>query len=257
MFDPLEFKRLQDAKIETLRARFHKTSQDYLTAVKAQVDQSNQVRTLVAMVEAGRTYYRMCEEATLDRDGLFGDEFDLWVRDRIGTAESVLTGLPKYHKRVRKERDRLKLNATMFEPTPGVYQNMQGLLVATRPESALKLKAVFIAENLPVVGFNNPYKPEPAKAPVISKTNNPWLAGSFYLVATIVIISVIGTAVYFLSWYAAPFVIIGAVLFISIIGAFQLRNDEKLSEKGFLALMVETFKRLPLLKNVWKDKKTK
>src|ERR1017187_357819 len=214
MPDPLEFKRTQDAEIESLRVIFQKKSQEYLTVVKVKADKIVRVSALTGMVSAGRLYYRKCEDATLDRDGLQGDEFESWLRDRVGTAESVLTGLPKYHDHVRKERDKLGLNPQMFEPTSAFYQNMQGLLAATRPEAALKLKEIFIAANLPVVGFNNPYKPEPAKSSRMSKQNSPWSSGLFYLVSAFVFFLVIGLTVYFLPWYAWPIVIIGVVLLI-------------------------------------------
>jgi internalin A len=43
-------------------------------------------------------------------------------------------------------------------------------------------------------------------------------------------------------------VIIGALLAIGVIGAMQLRNDDRLSEESFLKLMIESYKRLPLLR---------
>lgn len=35
---------------------------------------------------------------------------------------------------------------------------------------------------------------------------------------------------------------------IGVIGAMQLRNDDRLSEESFLKLMIESYKRLPLLR---------
>lgn len=43
-------------------------------------------------------------------------------------------------------------------------------------------------------------------------------------------------------------VIVGALLAIGVIGAMQLRNDDRLSEESFLKLMIESYKRLPLLR---------
>jgi len=45
-------------------------------------------------------------------------------------------------------------------------------------------------------------------------------------------------------------VIIGSLLAIGVLGAMQLRNDDRLSEASFLKLMIESYKRLPLL---WGD----
>jgi hypothetical protein len=50
----------------------------------------------------------------------------------------------------------------MFEPSPGVFQNMQALLAAKRPESALKLKDEFGRCGLPLTGFDHPYEPTPS-----------------------------------------------------------------------------------------------
>ena len=43
-------------------------------------------------------------------------------------------------------------------------------------------------------------------------------------------------------------VTIGALLAIGVIGAMQLRNDDRLSDESFLKLMIEWYKRLPLLR---------
>lgn len=42
-------------------------------------------------------------------------------------------------------------------------------------------------------------------------------------------------------------VIIGALLAIGAIGAMQLKNDDRLSDESSLRLMIEWYKRLPLL----------
>lgn len=76
---------------------------------------------------------------------------------------------------------------------------------------------------------------------------NPWRSGSFYLVAFVIVIVLLLVAANTIPLLALPVVIIGALLAISIIGAFQLKQDERLSQKNFLELMLLTFKRLPLL----------
>ena len=43
-------------------------------------------------------------------------------------------------------------------------------------------------------------------------------------------------------------VIIGALLAIGAIGAMQLKNDDRLSDESFVKLMIEWYKRLPLLR---------
>lgn len=66
--------------------------------------------------------------------------------------------------------------------------------------------------------------------------------------AALVILALLAYLSNQVSWYALPVVLIGGLLVVGVVGAFQLKNDKLLSEKGFLALMVETYKRLPLLK---------
>ena len=94
---------------------------------------------------------------------------------------------------------------------------------------------------------------EPAHRPTLSpppgtEHANPWISGSFYLVAAVVIMAVIAVIIKNIPWYAIPVVIIGGVIFIAVIGALQLRQDKRLSEDSFLTLVRETFKQLPLLK---------
>jgi hypothetical protein len=47
-----------------------------------------------------------------------------------------------------------------------------------------------------------------------------------------------------------PIVLVSGVLVVMVIGAFQLRQDDRFSEAGFVTLMQETLKRLPLIRKV-------
>ncbi|HYP27434.1 MAG TPA: COR domain-containing protein [Blastocatellia bacterium] len=96
-------------------------------------------------------------------------------------------------------------------------------------------------------------KPHP---PTPTQQNNPWRSGSFYLVSYVVVILTILAAIivlntYGVSWTTAtviPFVLIGGLLSIGIIGANQLKNDDRLSDESYVKLMIESYKRLPLLR---------
>jgi len=48
-------------------------------------------------------------------------------------------------------------------------------------------------------------------------------------------------------WWAFPVVVIGGALILSIVGAFQMRQDNRLSERGFVRLMGDVLRRLPLV----------
>jgi DNA-binding response OmpR family regulator len=78
--------------------------------------------------------------------------------------------------------------------------------------------------------------------------NSPWRAGSFYLVAAVVVVATLSLLTIFVSPWLIPGVILGGILLVAVIGAMQLRNDNILSDRSFLSLMRETLKRLPLLK---------
>jgi small GTP-binding protein len=77
---------------------------------------------------------------------------------------------------------------------------------------------------------------------------NPWTSGSFFLVALVVITAAFAIISTYVPWYAFPIILIAAILAVGIVGALQLRNDEGLAETNFMTLMIETYKRLPLLK---------
>ena len=92
--------------------------------------------------------------------------------------------------------------------------------------------------------------------PTVTHKNNPWLSGSFYLVSYLVVIATILVAIvvlnkYGISWTTGaviPIVLMGGLLSIGIIGANQLKNDERLSDESYVKLMIESYKRLPLLR---------
>lgn len=76
---------------------------------------------------------------------------------------------------------------------------------------------------------------------------NPWISGSFYLFAAVALTTLLAVISTKVPWYVLPLVIIGGLLIVVIVGAFTLRAEEGLSEAGFLRLMKEALKRLPLL----------
>ena len=73
------------------------------------------------------------------------------------------------------------------------------------------------------------------------------MSGSFYLAAAVVIIVLLLVVGRMLTIWALPLVLVGALLLVMIVGAYQMRHDDRLSEKGFLRLMADVLKRLPLV----------
>lgn len=97
-------------------------------------------------------------------------------------------------------------------------------------------------------------RPQPPQ-PVLPRPNNPTGSiASFTLAFVIVLAAIVGAAVTITNWVSITagvmtgVVIIGALLAIGVIGAYQLRNDGRLSEESFLKLMIESYRRLPLLR---------
>jgi hypothetical protein len=91
-------------------------------------------------------------------------------------------------------------------------------------------------------------------SPVSPRTNPTALILSYVLAFVVLLSAIVGAAVVISNWVSIVagvtigVVIIGALLAIGVIGAMQLRNDDRLSEESFLKLMIESYRRLPLLR---------
>ena len=81
----------------------------------------------------------------------------------------------------------------------------------------------------------------------VESKNNPWISGSFYTVNYAVVIAGFIAASYVNAW-ALPLIAVGTLLTVGVVGAQQLRNDAQLSQKNFMELMLESYKRLLLLR---------
>lgn len=93
-------------------------------------------------------------------------------------------------------------------------------------------------------GFT-PFSPDVGQAQV----RNPWISGSFYLAAVVIIITLFLVSARTVHILALPVIIVAAILAVSIIGAYQLRQDRSLSEENFLRLMLLVFRQLPFLRS--------
>ena len=82
------------------------------------------------------------------------------------------------------------------------------------------------------------------------KLAGPWSSGLFYLLAAVVLVGVVLAVAVLAAVWAVPLIIIGAIVLLSIVGALQLRQDDKLSEKGFLALMKLSLSQIKVLARV-------
>lgn len=77
------------------------------------------------------------------------------------------------------------------------------------------------------------------------RRQGPWLSGSFYLAALVVVMAAsIGASRVVPPW-TVPLVVVVSLLGVGAVGALQLRHDDRLGECGFIELMKITFLRLP------------
>lgn len=89
------------------------------------------------------------------------------------------------------------------------------------------------------------------------RNNNPWISGSFYLLLAVVVIAGLAVLSNIVHWALLPIIIIGGILLIMIVGILQLKNDDRISDKSFQSLVIETYKRLPLLNRLNTKKENK
>jgi Na+/H+-translocating membrane pyrophosphatase len=84
-----------------------------------------------------------------------------------------------------------------------------------------------------------------------------------YLSSFVVIIGSVLGSVYLISvrnlevHIVLPLIIVGVIMIFTVIGAFQLRNDEKLTENNFIELMKMSFLKLPVINLFTGDDKSK
>ncbi len=65
----------------------------------------------------------------------------------------------------------------------------------------------------------------------------PWSTGLFYLLAAVVLVGAVLAVAALAPLWVIPVVLVAAVTLLAVVGALQLRHDDKITEKGFLALM--------------------
>jgi hypothetical protein len=80
--------------------------------------------------------------------------------------------------------------------------------------------------------------------------NSPWFTGSFYLAVVIVLFGILSMVAGQFDVARFAMIVVGTYVGLTLIGAFQLKNDDKLSENGFLELVSLAMTRvlLPIFK---------
>jgi hypothetical protein len=82
-----------------------------------------------------------------------------------------------------------------------------------------------------------------------------WANGSFYLFAFAVVIAGLGLLARTVSLFAFALILIAGILFVPLIGALQLKQDEQLSNKAFVALVKIVIGQLPLIRDLFKSRR--
>ena len=213
------------------------------------VDIKLKKESLLNLSQKAKAYFSCVENCIVE--GCVAGAFDhsAWLDDMSGSAEKVLRGILTLYSTLREQRNELGFTPNTFEPSGNIFQNMQGILALRHPEKAKELKQQFINANLPHDCFDKPLKPKPMKP----EKNNPWTAGSFYLLAYVIILIGLIFLVKYVPWWAVPPALIALILLLIVIGALQLKNDNQLKDKSFVDLMKLVMKRLFLLKQTKGD----
>jgi len=199
---------------------------------------------LLSLYQKAKAYFCCVENCIVEGCVAGAFEHSAWLDDMSDSSEKVLGGLTVLYGHFRRHRSELGFKAGTFEPTGNIFKNMQGILALCRPEKAKELKEQLINVKLPHDGFDKPLKPKPMKP----EKNNPWTAGSFYLVVCAVVVVGLIFAVRFLPGWAIAPVFIASILLVIVIGVLQLKNDDRLKDKSFVELMKLVMKRLFLFK---------
>ncbi len=99
----------------------------------------------------------------------------------------------------------------------------------------------------------------PTQAPTPPPARSPWSSGSFYLFSFAAVFSSLVLGVNYLPYplVTVPVVVVATLLGVGGVGALQLRQDDRLAEEPFVRLMIESFKRMPLLRGGRKDPEDK
>ncbi len=87
----------------------------------------------------------------------------------------------------------------------------------------------------------------------MTSRQRPWMSGSFYLVAFVVIAVTFAVVARAVPWYALPLVVVATLLIVPAIGFLQLRHDGQLCDVSFLGLYKAYFSRLRLFGTLLKS----
>ncbi|UXE61268.1 MAG: ADP-ribosylation factor-like protein [Woronichinia naegeliana WA131] len=123
-----------------------------------------------------------------------------------------------------------------------VYGDVHGDIKMQNPQQGDIHEEIQVVNHQPII-VNPPENPKPLKV------KSAWANGSFYLFVFVVVVAGIGFLGKQLDFIVLCVVIIAGVLFVPLIGALQLKQDDRLKDESFLALMKMVIGSLPLIGN--------
>lgn len=239
----------QNLKVEARKNDFTGAASEFARLCDAGENASIKLKkdALLGLNQKAKAYFSCVENCIVEGSIAGAFEHPAWLDDMAGSAEKVLGAIPTLYGHFRRHRSELDLTLNTFEPSGNIFQNMQGILALRCPDKAKILKQQFVDAGLPYDAFDKPIKTKPMKP----EKNNPWLAGSFYLLAyAMIVVGLILIVKYVPGLLVAP-AFIALILLVITIGVLQLKNDDQLKEKSFVELMKLVMKRLFLFKG-WK-----
>jgi hypothetical protein len=235
----------QDLRIEARKREFTEAASNFSRICGESGCVEPKKQALLTLQQRAKAYFSCVESCIIEGCVAGAINHPAWREDTANSAENVLLGVLTFYSHLRKHRNELGLAAGTFEPSGNIFLNMQGMLAQVRPNRATELKQQYINANLPHDGFDKPLQDKPLK----SEKNNPWISGTFYLFAYVVVLIGLVVLIRFLPWYAVPPSVIALILLLTVVGALQLKNDEHLKDKSFVELMKLVLKRLLMLKD--------
>lgn len=203
---------------------------------KAAMDKSKKLLSLYNSAASNNIDLQTWLDWMSRKKGTYFETIDVIVPDNVSEEEMYLmvAASTNPHKKIIVGSHQYWKNFCYLNGCNKISYKNREIIILDQDEAFKELNSNF-AHNISITNY-------------MDKKNNPWKSGSFYLFSILLLIGIIIGSALLLSIYALPFVIIGGLLLFSVVGAFQLRNDERLSEKSFIQLMVLTFKQIPFLK---------
>jgi hypothetical protein len=241
------------------RENLQKLTAEYLAIRELAKEKQQQVETLIPDRE--KIYMKIYDLES------YRDDLNTTVRHQrkeVREADKALQGaqadlayaqseLIKYEVAVDEARKQVARAKRTAKPFANLWRSAQTELQNTKKMLAETFEHVKAAQQEYLLAGGKLTSEEKSISPPedLTKGNqtNPWLSGTFYLFALIVIIGIIVFLNYLsLQWYMILGAVIIALFGLLIIAALQLRNDKNLSEENFVKLMLEVIKQLPLLR---------